>query len=122
MWLVVSSSCPLKCSRHARQQETQKYIARLEDELVELEAELVWASGPLLEENEQLTGANETLRAKNRELSLHVEEAEAAKDAVAARLAETEKKLGYAVPGAIIVAAALAALVVWAISGMAKKE
>ncbi len=87
---------------------------------MELEAELVWASGPLLEENEQLTGANETLRAKNRELSARVQEAVADKEAAAAKLAEAERRLGYAVPGAIV-AAALAALVVWVIAGL-KKE
>ncbi len=88
---------------------------------MELEAELVWASGPLLEENEQLTGANEVLRAKNRGLSALVEEAMAEKSEVAARLADAEKKLGYAVPGAIV-AAALAALVVWAMTGMSNRE
>ena len=44
--------------------EMRKYIARLEDELVEVEAELIWASGPLLEENELLMSNNEELMAK----------------------------------------------------------
>jgi uncharacterized membrane protein len=76
---------------------------------VELEAELVWASGPLLEENEQLTGANEALRTQLHSASVELQ-------SVKSQLAEAEKKLGYVLPVSVV-AAALAALAIWAFSG-----
>ncbi len=72
--------------------ETQRYIARLEDELVELEAELLWASGPLLEESEQLQGENERLRHQNHEIVRMLEAARADVNNLKAELAIAQEK------------------------------
>lgn len=46
----------------------REYVTKLEEEVVELEAELLWASGPLLEENETLARNLEELRTINQKL------------------------------------------------------
>lgn len=76
--------------------ETQRYIARLEDELVELEAELLWASGPLLEESEQLQGDNEKLRLQSHELKRMLESANTDLALVKEDLAKANAELGIA--------------------------
>ena len=73
---------------------------------MELEAELIWASGPLLEENEQLTNSN-------RHLKSQVEVLSAANNDLSSKLAQTERRLALTMPAAAAAAVVACLALLW---------
>ena len=73
---------------------------------MELEAELIWASGPLLEENEQLTN-------NNRDLKSQVESLKATNKDLSTKLAHTEQRLALTMPAAAAAAVVACLALLW---------